>query len=405
MKRKQDKITYNIDNIEQSKEHKDLLPDNEGSELNVKSRRKKKLVYRKKISLRNLLLLIVTTYGFLLLTNYAHENVTFGKEVQMTRNSDDIANITFLGDVMMGRSSEFLGAKNGYDYFFNNSQYLWEDSDIVVANLESAIINDSTKFKENKDKEIHLRSKSASLDAMDDAGVTIYNLANNHVGDYRRSGMKNTLKHLDKRNMDYIGAGYDKEDAMSYVMSEINGETVAFVSVSDIVPRKFTAGENKPGILTTNDDNYLRLIKHVSGLSDKTVIYVHWGEEIPQNITQRQQELGQGMIDNGADVVVGMHPHVIQQTEKYKDGIILYSLGNFIFDQEQTRTKDSIVTNFRIDKNGKSTLEFIPMRIVNGRPRVTHNPFFKRRIYKQLLKNTNADEIVKKGDTLILKGI
>ena len=134
-----------------------------------------------------------------------------------------------------------------------------------------------------------------------------------------------------------------------------------------------------------------------------TVVYAHWGNENGFKVNDRQQKLGHQMTDAGADLVVGMHSHVVQPIEKYKNGLILYSLGNFVFEQQYSRQKDTVVANLRLDQQGKLTLEVVPMRIKDGVPTITRNPFFKQRIYHQLTKQLPAKDYSKRPDSLVVR--
>lgn len=397
------KITYNINNLEEAKKFTYLMPERSKKKFKMKEKMLLHNTYKKRIKPFNLILLIF----LVLIANHAlsfirDANYFKSNNIAPYHEETDIANITFLGDVMMDRGAKRLADTKGYDAFFDKSKYLWEDSDVTIANLESTVLRNKKNFNKN-DKEIHLAMNPKGPVAMNDAGIDIFNLANNHIGDFKRRGITNTLSVLEKNNLTYLGAGRNEQEALDYLTYELNGMKFAFVSVSDIIPKGSAAQLDKPGMLSTYNDNYLRVINHASKEVDKVIVYVHWGEEIPISISDRQRELGMEMIDSGASVIVGMHPHIIQPVETYNNGIIMYSIGNFVFEQEQTRAKDSVVVNMRVDKNKETTFEFVPMRIINSVPQVTTNGYYKKRTFNELTKFISEDLIVTKGDTIIFK--
>lgn len=380
-----------------------LLPLSRDKDLTFKQRQVKKQRYRERVSKKTIFLFAIILFLTMHLFDYVSNRYTNHQEsIFLTSQPSDILQFTFVGDMMMDRGNFRKGNKEGYDVFFEKTKQLWDSSDIVMGNLESAVLNHPDKYSKNKNKEIHLKMETAGLDAIQNAGFTTLGIANNHIGDFGRKGMKNTIRTLEKRNLDFVGAGEDLSEALNYTLYEVNNITIGVLAVTDVFNKGFSATDNKVGALTTQTEHYLNLIKEVSIQSDYTVVYMHWGEEIPQRISERQKKLGREMVDSGADLIVGMHPHIIQPVEKYKNSLILYSLGNFIFEQEQTRTKDSVVANLRIDKQGEMKLEFIPLRIKNGVPYVTKNLFFKKRIYNELTKMINKDDYKIMQDTLQL---
>ena len=142
-----------------------------------------------------------------------------------------------------------------------------------------------------------------------------------------------------------------------------------------------------------------------------TIVIAHFGEEYV-DVTEEQETLAHDYIDAGADIVIGGHPHIVQPVETYKDGIIFYSIGNFVFDQGLTRTKDSMVINFTINEDGGSQFEVIPVRIKDAIPYITENSFFNNRIINELTKNIDSkvyqileDRLVIKGPTIDLEDI
>lgn len=381
-----------------------LLPDVDNRKLSFKERTNRWLRYHDRADVLTVIIIAICLFAGSWGIDYLHNKVFVSKDnIHLTSKKSDKMQLTFVGDIMMDRGNRKKAQYEKPSTFFANSKKLWNNSDLVFGNLESAIINNPAKFHKKPDKDIHLRMSTSGLDAISQAGFTTLGTANNHVGDYGRRGMTNTIKALNNRNIDFSGLGENAADSLKYQIYDIDGVKVSFLAVTDIIPKHTSVKQDRPGALTTSNNDYLALIKEAAAQSDYTIVYSHWGNENGLSVTERQRYLGRKMSDAGADVIVGMHSHVVQPIEKYKNSLILYGMGNFVFEQEQSRTKDSVVANLRMNKNGQLFLEMIPMRIKDGVPTVTKNPFFKRRIFHQLNKDLKDSDYQVGHDTMLVK--
>ena len=309
---------------------------------------------------------------------------------------------TVVGDIMLGRSIKNKSAKNNYSDILDGVSSIWKDSDYVSGNLECALLDNPDDFKKN-DKEIHINAETKSVNLLKDNGFTLINLANNHLADFKAKGVVNTLDTLDKVGLKHVGAGRNLTEAAAYDIQEINGVKIATIAVSDIIPKDFAARDSKAGILTTKTLKYYQAVKDASEKADLVIANIHWGVEYGMTETEAQQQLARNLINWGVDVVIGSHPHVLQPVEKYGDGIIFYSMGNFVFDQGWSRTKDSMVLNYYVDEDGNCSFEITPIRIKDGYPEVTNNAFFKKRTYRTLTKNLKDSDYEVKSSTLLMK--
>ena len=309
---------------------------------------------------------------------------------------------TVVGDMMLGRSITNKGSKNNYKNMFSGVSDLWKDSDYVAGNLECVLLDNASDYEKN-DKEIHINAETKTANVLKENGFTLVSLANNHLADFKAKGVVNTLDTLDKVGLKHVGAGRNLTEAAEYDMQEINGVKIATIAVSDIIPKDFAARDSKAGILTTKTLKYYQAVKDASEKADLVIANIHWGVEYGMTETEAQQQLARNLINWGVDVVIGSHPHVLQPVEKYGDGIIFYSMGNFVFDQGWSRTKDSMVLNYYVDVNGNCSFEITPIRIKDGYPEVTNNAFFKKRTYRTLTKNLKDSDYEVKSNTLLMK--
>lgn len=309
---------------------------------------------------------------------------------------------TVVGDMMLGRSITNKGSKNNYKNMFSGVSDLWKDSDYVAGNLECVLLDNASDYEKN-DKEIHINAETKTANVLKENGFTLVSLANNHLADFKAKGVVNTLDTLDKVGLKHVGAGRNLTEAAEYDIQEINGVKIATIAVSDIIPKDFAARDSKAGILTTKTLKYYQAVKDASEKADLVIANIHWGVEYGMTETEAQQQLARNLINWGVDVVIGSHPHVLQPVEKYGDGIIFYSMGNFVFDQGWSRTKDSMVLNYYVDEDGNCSFEITPIRIKDGYPEMTNNAFFKKRTYRTLTKNLKDSDYEVKSNTLLMK--
>lgn len=309
---------------------------------------------------------------------------------------------TVVGDMMLGRSITNKGSKNNYKNMFSGVSDLWKDSDYVAGNLECVLLDNASDYEKN-DKEIHINAETKTANVLKENGFTLVSLANNHLADFKAKGVVNTLDTLDKVGLKHVGAGRNLTEAAEYDIQEINGVKIATIAVSDIIPKDFAARDSKAGILTTKTLKYYQAVKDASEKADLVIANIHWGVEYGMTETEAQQQLARNLINWGVDLVIGSHPHVLQPVEKYGDGIIFYSMGNFVFDQGWSRTKDSMVLNYYVDEDGNCSFEITPIRIKDGYPEVTNNAFFKKRTYRTLTKNLKDSDYEVKSNTLLMK--
>ena len=173
----------------------------------------------------------------------------------------------------------------------------------------------------------------AALDGLLFAGVDVVSLANNHIFDWGGAALCNTRQRLIASGIGVVGAGCDYTEANApYVHTFPDGSSVGFLGYTSFYPNG-AAGEHNPGISEYSDDQMKAAIASLQEVVDVVIVSLHWGEEYQSQSNTEQQQVGRILIDAGADIIAGHHPHTIQEVEEYNGGWIVYSLGNFIFDQ------------------------------------------------------------------------
>lgn len=307
------------------------------------------------------------------------------------KNTDNLIRMDFVGDVALARNVMTLGESAGYGTIFDNMTGFWGEADLVFANLESAVLKEDVSAYEEAEKALHLYASYEGLASALDAGINVLGCANNHAFDYGEKACLELVDYLDSEQIVYSGIGRNQSEAASYEIIECNGLKIAFLSVTEVYYNYSAATESQGGILTTKTySSYNYLVYQASQEADITIVYIHWGEENEVSANEVQESIGHRLIDAGADIVIGSHPHVLQEVELYKNGIIFYSLGNFIFDQGNTYARDSVMAEYTMGENG-GAFRLYPVRINDGIPTVTTNWFYKARINRELSQSLSKD--------------
>ncbi len=204
------------------------------------------------------------------------------------------------------------------------------------------------------------RAKPERVELLKELGVDIVGLANNHVYDYGKQAMLDTFDTLEDAGIPYVGAGRNLEDAMKPYYMKIEGKTVAFVAASRAEKNKMTpqATETEPGILRCYDTTLFdEEIKEADAKADIVVALPHWGTEYSTTLEQVQKDTAREYIDAGADVIIGAHTHCLQGFEYYNDVPIIYSLGNYWFNEKTLDTM--LVTLHCYGNNDEQNMDVI----------------------------------------------
>lgn len=264
-----------------------------------------------------------------------------------------------------------LGARVGELIRIHGPAYPWEHvadhlrkADLALVNLECAI---STRGRPLA-KEFTFRGHPSSLPAMVEAGVDVANLGNNHAADFGREALIDTVRHLGEAGVEPVGAGPDAAAAYRHVVLERRGLRVAFLGATRVLPYHFGAGPDLPGVASAYDEvRFLDAVRAADADADVVVVSIHWGVELATRPNAIQVRVGRALVDAGADVVIGHHPHVLQPVVRYRGGVIAYSLGNFVF-SSGSATGATMLLRVGVLPNGGLVVARTPMRIVGARP-------------------------------------
>ncbi len=276
------------------------------------------------------------------------------------------------GDIMLARGTEKYMEKFGYEYPFLEIKSEIEKHDVAIANLESPLSERGQKFSPYKG--IYFKADPRAIRGLQFCGFDIISLANNHTLDWGIEAAYDTMILLSEKGIQYAGIGRTRKEACKPALINANGTSIAFISYNDIYPFFIHESGGSMVTLTLKKDSLKSDIATLNKRYDVVIVYVHSGDEYRKHPEAEKVNKMRMLIDYGADIVLCSHPHVIQDIEVYRDGLIAYSLGNLIFDQDWSK-ETSFGLLLEISFLGKKPLYYNPsvVYIKNTQARIIEN--------------------------------
>lgn len=270
----------------------------------------------------------------------------------------------FAGDCLLGGHYERAAAHDVGLAFEGFTMF--RDADIALVNLENPVTTRGRKVPKTYNFRMHPRF----LAALTEAGIGVVSIANNHIFDYGSEGLFDTFLYLDSAGIRYVGAGRNVSEARRpYVLRKV-AQSVGILG--------YYGGGEAPGatvkrggvarrdLATIRED--VRSL-HSADSSMFVVVILHWGTELAEAPDQAQRAFARALIDAGVDAVIGHHPHVLQGIEKYRNGVIVYSLGNFVFGGNSRHTYTTGIFEIVL-RDQQPSYRFIPIGVREWRVRV-----------------------------------
>ena len=278
--------------------------------------------------------------------------------------------LAFTGDVMFGRTvnDHMLATAPDDPYPFTYTAEFLRGFDLTIGNLECVI----SQLGQPVPKSYNFRGDARAYDRLQNAGFDLVSVANNHSGDYGKEAFVDEFLTLPSRSLTPIGGGLNQQQAHMPVFRTVRDTTIAFLAYDEIDPYSFAATDTTPGHAWLTAEALQQDIAVARASADVVIPFVHWGVEYYTGLTAHQRQLAQVALDAGADLVVGAHPHVIEPYETYKGKLIVYSLGNFVFDNmlEEVVRRGNILT-LTIQKNQLLDWKLVTTRIGDwGEPKL-----------------------------------
>jgi poly-gamma-glutamate synthesis protein (capsule biosynthesis protein) len=267
---------------------------------------------------------------------------------------------------------------------------------VVFGNLETPITNRPVQHFADKNEIFYFRSPARNARSLARAGFDVLSLANNHIKDTGIAGLMDTKRLVEAQGMHAVGVGKNLEAARQPVLVKDGQATLAFLAYVLVIPKSVWATALTPGAATGDLASISADIKKAKPLADAVIVSLHWGVEVAHDIpvtppSPAQEALARGLIDAGATLVLGHHNHAAGLIEEYKNGLIAYSLGNFVFaGSTKGGHQQSLILQATLKGDQLESYRVLPVGI--GRAKVQYQPKLLGKkeaeaMKKRLLKN------------------
>lgn len=301
-------------------------------------------------------------------------------ELEPEMNKKKPLKFMFFGDMMLDRNvarilenknmeALLAGLSSKADYF--------KQSYIISANLEGAVTNEGRHYSP-----INLYDFAFSvtkLDGLKQRGFNYFTLANNHFSDQGKQGIMESRENLAKADFYFSGAPDAQIDNFSRTDIEIEDQKIALIGLS-MVYNHFSREEA------------IALVSQAANDTDLVIVNIHWGNEYEHIFNQYQQEVGHYLVEAGADIIIGHHPHVVQGMEIYQGKPIFYSLGNFIFDQYFSISTQTGLALFCEVNEEKLFFTLLPFSSKQSAPTFMEDETEKNNFLKDFISWSELDE-------------
>lgn len=248
------------------------------------------------------------------------------------------------------------------DFPFEKVKSEFQKADILFGNLECTLSRNCVE--QNNYHSTQMRGQTEYINSLTNAGFTVLNHANNHSLQHGKQAFTETVNLVENSGIKMCGVNINDHCKGLPEIIESNGLRIAFIGYS-LRPRQYF--EYTPLYTEGNSNNIRTDIENIKNDVDIVIISLHWGDEFILRPSPEEIKLAREIIDSGADLIIGHHPHVVRGIEKYKNGYIVYSLGNFVCDMVWDETlRQSIIFNCKIDKDGIRDIKLTPIYINNN---------------------------------------
>jgi poly-gamma-glutamate synthesis protein (capsule biosynthesis protein) len=305
-----------------------------------------------------------------------------------------------VGDIMLGGSVHEKTSKFGPSFPFKRFSGEIKPADIFFGNLECTLFDSKNPPEKNK---VLLKSDPSVIRGLKDSGINIVSLANNHSFDFGLDAYLETKRILERNGIKCIGGGKNLIEASKYTLFKVDDCRFGFLAYcsQDASCRRF-ADHDSYGVASVDPEKICQDIKRTKGETDFVIVSLHWGKEFRDYPCPEQIEIARSFIKSGATLVVGSHTHVFQGYEKYKNGLIIYDLGSFIFGDilidtptfnykyclRKRKTKEGIMVECIFNQKGLVDYKFDPI-LINSDFQVTiPRGFGRQRITRRFKKQS-----------------
>jgi poly-gamma-glutamate synthesis protein (capsule biosynthesis protein) len=280
-----------------------------------------------------------------------------------TGSSDGgLVELVAVGDILLSRTIEERMEVFGSEYPFEAVAELLREADLAVGNLESPFATGGEPIE----KRFTFRQHPDHAFALDRAGFDVLSLANNHLLDFGQTSLSGTIEALRSQGLAYVGAGLTQEEAYRPQIVEVKGKRIAFLAYAAARWKGSAEVPTREWIAFADPTSIRGDVAQAKEQADLVIVIMHLGTEYQQYPDEEQLAVSRAAVEAGACLVIGHHPHVVQGTEEYAGGFIVYSLGNFVFDIDVLEgAREGAILRVLLGDSGVERAEMIPVRIVD----------------------------------------
>lgn len=308
---------------------------------------------RTTLILSTLLLAIAYSYNYFKFKEIpiVYSNTEVQKQVAdiILSSQEQPIKILFVGDIMLDRNVAKKIRRDGFISLFKDIKEIFENKDLVIGNLEGTL-TDNKSISEYDHNILRFTFNPDFAKELKNLGFSGFSLANNHSSDFYNDGYIQTKKNLVDAGLFSFGSSRNDVNISNIV--SYKDKNICFIGYHDLY--------------TYDESPVIDEIKNIRPNCDYIIVFAHWGDEYKTIQSERQTMLSHSFIDNGADLIIGAHPHVVEPVEIYKNKAIFYSLGNFMFDQDFSYdTQHGLAVSVSIYKD-KTEFELLPTTVIKS---------------------------------------
>jgi poly-gamma-glutamate capsule biosynthesis protein CapA/YwtB (metallophosphatase superfamily) len=302
--------------------------------------------------------------------------LALAEQLKTASQAEPSVTLAAVGDLMLANVIAQNMAARGVDQPFAAVAPYLQQADITFGNLEGTF----TERGIARPKNFTFRTPQSLAGGLLNAGFDLLSLGNNHMMDFGPEGLHDTIDTLNYLGIPHAGAGNNEAEARAPVILEANGLRIGFLAYVNVgqeigsgyVNETAAADADSPGVAWARPSEVAADVAALRPQVDVVVISMHIGIEGAFVLREWQLETARAAIDAGAALVLGHHAHVLQRIEHYGEGVIIYGLGNFVFDvaNPDLNNTRSVIAYFELTRDGVSGYDFVPavINVFENRP-------------------------------------
>ena len=319
---------------------------------------------------------LITTILILLLIQVGL--IYFWIKSEKTQEQTNIG-MLFFGDLMLDRDIKTQIDQKGLSHLleplFDEKNSFFMNFDLIAANLEGPVTNNGAHYPPEAEIDFAFDPELVKQ-LKNNFNFNFFNIANNHIYDQGYQGLEETNQNLKNLDLYFSGCPDSIIEECTSTIIDIDNKKIGLAGFS----------------MVYNPININEAQKHINNLKNQTdfiIVNAHWGQEYVHDFNTSQQNVAHSLIDAGADIIIGHHPHIVQGMEIYKNKPIFYSLGNFIFDQYfSTDTQQGLNVAIFLEKGDNIEVEYniLPIVINNDSQPALSEDIVKEEILDKIVK-------------------